>query len=168
MGGGFPTAKLTVRAGEGSLLLQGAALAALALGTPVALKSVAVLVALATRAVYSFIGFPGSPEQHLYLHHDGYPTGAAWRFATARRLNGDPAAFLQTFVATQPAAEQLSAPQQAADAEYRYRVALVAGTTAELQVQCWRRLPGSSDWHPRCTRVALADFIGRFLPGAMD
>jgi hypothetical protein len=157
-----------VRAGEGSLLLQGAALAALALGTPVALMRVAVLFALATRAVYSFIGFPGSPEQHLYLHHDGYPTGAAWRFATARRLNGDPAAFLQAFVATQPAAEQLSAPQQAADAEYRYRVALVAGTTAELQVQCWRRLPGSSDWHPRCTRVALADFILRFLPGALD
>jgi hypothetical protein len=161
---------LTVRAGKGSLLLQGAALAALALGTPVALMSVAVLVALATRAVYSFIGFPGSPEQHLYLHHDGYPTGAAWRFATARRLNGDPAAFLQAFVATQSGAEQLSAPQQAADAEYRYRVALVASTTDEVQVlvQCWRRLPGSSDWHPRCTRVALADFILRFLPGAMD
>ena len=157
-----------VRAGKGSLLLQGAALAALALGTPVALKSVAVLVALATRAVYSFIGFPGSPEQHLYIHHDGYPTGAAWRFATARRLNGDPAAFLGAFVSTQPGAEQLSAPQQAADAEYRYRVALVASTTAELQVQCWRRLPGSNDWQPRCTQVALADFIGRFLPGAMD
>jgi hypothetical protein len=157
-----------VRAGKRSLPLQGAALAALALGTPVALKSVAVLVALATRAVYSFIGFPGSPEQHLYLHHDGYPTGAAWRFATARRLNGDPAAFLQAFVATQPGAEQLFAPQQAADAEYRYRVALDASTTAELQVQCWRRLPGSSDWHPRCTRVALADFIQRFLPGALD
>jgi hypothetical protein len=137
---------------------------------------VAVLVALATRAVYSFIGFPGSPEQHLYLHHDGYPTGAAWRFATARRLNDDPAAFLQAFVVTQPGAEQLSAPQQAADAEYRYRVALVASTATEvqvqvqvqLQVQCWRRLPGSSDWHPRCTRVALADFIQRFLPGALD
>ena len=52
-----------VRAGEGSLLLQGAALAALALGTPVALMRVAVFFALATRAVYSFIGFPGSPEQ---------------------------------------------------------------------------------------------------------
>jgi len=163
---------LTVRAGKRSLLLQGAALAALALGTPVALMRVAVVFALATRAVYSFIGFPSSPEQHLYLHHDGYPTGAAWRFATARRLNGDPAAFLQAFVATQPGAEQLSAPQQAADAEYRYRVALVDSTTEEVQVQvqvqCWRRLPGSSDWHPRCTRIALADFIQRFLPGAID
>jgi len=123
---------------------------------------------MATRAVFSFIGFPGSPEQHLYLHHDGYPTGAAWRFATARRFNGDPAAFLQAFVSTQPEAEQLSAPQQAADAEYRYRVALDASAAGALQVQCWRRLPGSSDWHPRCTRVALADFILRFLPGALD
>lgn len=140
----------------------------MAVVTPVALMRVVVPFALATRAVFSFVGFPGSPEQHLYLHHDGYPTGAAWRFATARRLNGDPAAFLQAFVSTQPGAEHLSAPQQAADAEYRYRVALVANTAAELQVQCWRRLPGSSDWHPRCTRVALADFILRFLPGALD
>ena len=40
---------------------------------------------MATRAVYSFTGFPSTPERHLYLHHDGYPTGAAWRFATALR-----------------------------------------------------------------------------------
>ena len=156
---GLAAATLTVRAGKGSLLVQ---------GTPVALMKVAARFALATRAVFSFIGFPGSPEQHLYLHHDGYPTGAAWRFATARRLNGDPAAFLQAFMASQPAAEPLIAPQQAADAEYRYRVALITSTAAELQVQCWRRLPGSSDWQPRCTQVALADFIGRFLPGTMD
>ena len=26
---------------------------------------------LATRAVYTFTSFPGVPERHLYLHHDG-------------------------------------------------------------------------------------------------
>lgn len=138
-----------------------------AMETPVALKSVAVVFAMATRAVFSFIDFPDSPEQHLYLHHDGYPTGAAWRFATARRLNGEPAGFLRAFVSTQPGAIQLSAPQQAADAEYLYRVALVAGSANELQVQCWRRLPGSRDWQLRCSQVSLADFILRFLPGEM-
>jgi hypothetical protein len=123
---------------------------------------------MATRAVYSFIGFPGVPQRHLYLHHDGYPTGAAWRLATARRRHGDPSALLEAFLSTQPGAEELSAPQQAADAEYRYRIVLDAGTPNELQVQCWRRLPGSSDWHPRCTPMALADFIRRFLPGELD
>ena len=151
-----------MRAGNGIVGVQAAA------ATAVALKRVAVPIALATRAVYSFIGFPGAPERHLYLHHDGYPTGAAWRLATARRHHGDPAALLEAFVATQPGAEDLSAPQEAADAEYRYRIALLAGASAELQVQCWRRLPGSSDWQPRCSPVTLADFIRRFLPGAME
>ena len=40
---------------------------------------------LATRAVFSFTGFAGVPVRHLYLHHDGYPTGAAWRFSAALR-----------------------------------------------------------------------------------
>ena len=96
------------------------------------------------------------------------PKPTAWRLATARRHQGDPVALLQAFVATQPGAEDLSAPQEAADAEYRYRIVLVAGPAAELQVQCWRRLPGSTDWQPRCTPMALADFIRRFLPGELD
>lgn len=132
---------------------------------------------MSTRAVYSFIGFPSADgksaqECHYYLHHDGYPSGAAWRFAAALRQGGAASAFLAAFLSSQPQAEALARVEQAADAEYRYRVALVASTTEEVQVQvqvqCWRRLPGSSDWHPRCTRIALADFIQRFLPGAID
>jgi hypothetical protein len=33
---------------------------------------------LATRALFSFKGFPGVPVRRLYLHHDGYAAGAAW------------------------------------------------------------------------------------------
>jgi len=48
---------------------------------------------LATRAVYSFSGFPELPvvqrSCHLYLDHDGYPAGAAWRFAASLRHGGD-------------------------------------------------------------------------------
>ena len=120
---------------------------------------------MATRAVYSFTGFPGIPERHLYLHHDGYPTGAAWRFATALRQRQDPAAFATAFLASQPGAEPLAAPEQAADAEYRYRVQLLAGEVAPLQVQAWRRLPGGSLWQLRCGPMALELFIRRFLPG---
>jgi hypothetical protein len=120
---------------------------------------------LATRAVYSFTGFPGAPVRHFYLHHDGYPTGAAWRFATALRHHPAAAAFLAAFLSTQPGAEALAGPEQAADAEYRYVVKLLPGIDPQLQVQCWRRIPGGCCWHPRCGPMPLAVFIQRFLPG---
>ena len=44
---------------------------------------------LATRAVFTFTGFPQTPPSHLYLNHDGYPAGAAWRFATAQHHHPD-------------------------------------------------------------------------------
>lgn len=122
---------------------------------------------MATRAVYSFSGFPGVSEHHLYLHHDGYPAGAAWRFAVSLRECPDPVSFLATFLSTQPGAEPIASPERAADAEYRYRVELLHRPDAQLQVQCWRRLPGSSGWHPRCVPMALAVFIQRFLPGGL-
>ena len=120
---------------------------------------------MATRAVYSFTGFPGRPERHLYLHHDGYPTGAAWRFAVALRNARDASAFFSAFLSTQPKAEPLASPEQAADAEYRYQVTFIPRANAQLQVQCWRRLPGDDSWSLRCTPIALATFIQRFLPG---
>jgi hypothetical protein len=120
---------------------------------------------LATRAVYSFTGFPGRPERHLYLHHDGYPTGAAWRFAVALRDARDASAFFSAFLSTQPKAEPLASPEQAADAEYRYLVQLLAEADPRLQVQCWRRIPGGVSWNPRCGPMPIAVFIQRFLPG---
>lgn len=123
---------------------------------------------MATRAVYSFTGFPEAPVRHLYLHHDGYPTGAAWRFATALREQPAAAEFLAAFLSSQPGAEVLASPEQAADADYRYVVELRTGVDHQLRVQSWRRLPGSGTWHPRCGPMALALFIERFLPGGVD
>ena len=120
---------------------------------------------MATRAVYSFTGFAGAPEHHLYLHHDGYPTGAAWRFAAAQRESADASGFLTAFLSTQVQVEPLASPEQAADAEYRYRVQLLPGSDPGLQVQCWRRLPGGSSWIARCGPMPLTTFIQRFLPG---
>ena len=120
---------------------------------------------MATRAVYTFTSFPGGPQRHLYLHHDGYPTGAAWRFAAALRETPEPALFLVAFLSSQPRAEPLQSPEQAADAEYRYRVQLVPGADPHLQVQCWRRIPGGGSWNFRCGPMPLAVFIRRFLPG---
>ena len=120
---------------------------------------------MATRAVYTFIGFPRVPDHHLYLHQDGYPTGATSRFAAALRENPEPASFLVAFLSTQPTAEPIQSPEQAADAEYRYRVQLDPGPEPQLQVQCWRRIPGGGSWVPRCGPMPLAVFIQRFLPG---
>jgi hypothetical protein len=120
---------------------------------------------LATRAVYSFTGFPGVRQRHLYLHNDGYPSGAAWRFAAALRETSDASSFLAAFLCTQQQAEPLSSPEQAADAEYRYLVQLLPGTDPHLKVQCWRRMTGSGSWILRCGPMPLAAFIQRFLPG---
>ncbi|PHX67428.1 MAG: hypothetical protein CK549_05355 [Cyanobium sp. Baikal-G2] len=120
---------------------------------------------MATRAVYSFNGFPGTLERHLYCHHDGYPTGAAWRFAAALREASDTSAFFSAFLSTQHQAEPLASPEQAADAEYRYLVTLIPSVDPELQVRCWRRLPGADSWALRCSPMALATFIKRFMPG---
>jgi hypothetical protein len=122
---------------------------------------------LATRAVYTFTGFPGAPVRHLYLHHDGYPTGAAWRYAQALREAPEPASFLSAFIHTQPKAEPIETPEQAADAEYRYRLALLPGLDPKLQVQSWRWLPSAGGWIPRCGPLPLAVFIQRFLPSGL-
>ena len=106
--------------------------------------------------------------RHLYLHHDGYPTGAAWRFAMAQRHQPSADAFLLAFVSTQPGAEALSTPDQATDADYRYVVELLRGTAPDLLVQCWRRQPGSGTWHHRCGPMSLNVFIRRFLPGGLE
>ena len=123
---------------------------------------------MATRAVYSFTGFPDAPVRHLYLHYDGYPTGAAWRFAIALQHNPDAAAFLAAFQCTQPQTEPLHHPDQAADAEYRYTVALLPGPEPMLQLQCWRRHPEHNLWSPRCGPMALSLFIERFLPAGLE
>jgi hypothetical protein len=59
----------------------------------------------------------------------------------------------------------LARSEQAADAEYRYRVQLVLVADPCLQIQCWRRIPGGDIWNPRCGPMPMAVFIQRFLPG---
>jgi len=120
---------------------------------------------LSTRAVYSFIGFPSAQECHYYLHHDGYTSGAAWRFAASLQQGDAASAFLAAFLSSQPQAELLARAEQAADAEYRYRLQLLASANPQLQVECWRRIPGCSSWNSHCGPMELAAFIQRFLPG---
>jgi len=87
---------------------------------------------LATRAVFSFTGFSSDPDHHLYLHHVGYPTGAAWRFAAALRETSEPSSFLAAFLSTQPRAKPIQSTDQAADAKYRYLVQLIPRAVPHL------------------------------------
>jgi hypothetical protein len=58
-----------------------------------------------------FTGFPEGPVRHCYLHHDGYPTGAAWRFANALWERPAAAELLAAFLRSQPGAEALADPE---------------------------------------------------------
>jgi hypothetical protein len=120
---------------------------------------------MATGAVYSFAGFAAAEPSHLWLPHDGYPTGAAWRFAASLRQGEPPADFLAAFRRSQPAAETLACIEAAAAATYHYRVLLRARPDPALAVSCWRRLPAAGGWQLRCGPLAMALFIQRFLPG---
>lgn len=117
---------------------------------------------MATRAVYSFCGFPDAPLLHLTLPHDGYPTGAARRFAEALRHRADGVSFLAAFLHSQSEAVVLTSVAEAADADYRYRVRFLPPEA--IDVTCWRRLPTCGSWIPRCGPLPLAAFIQRFLP----
>ena len=122
---------------------------------------------MATRAPTIFTGFPDAAVLHLDLHHDGDPTGAAWRFAAALRHDRRAVAFLSAFLRTQPAAITLAGSEQAADADYLYAVTLPPGPEATPQVRCWRRIPAAGSWTARCGPMDLAVFIERFLPGSL-
>ncbi len=120
---------------------------------------------MATRAVYTLTGFTSAHVRHLYLHHDGYPTSAAWRFAEGFRVAPEPASFLVAFLGTQPNAEPIQSPEFSADAEYRYMVQHAADAEHNLQVQCWRRIPGGDSWNARCGPMPMAVFIQHYLSG---
>jgi hypothetical protein len=124
---------------------------------------------LATRTTYSFSGFPEqNPQQsccHRYIPHDGYPAGAAWRFAASLRHGCAADCFLAAFRHTQAEAIVLAGLAEAAEADYRYRLRLLPGSAGSIEVQCWRRHPATSSWYPRCAPMPLAAFIQRFLPG---
>jgi hypothetical protein len=120
---------------------------------------------LATRAVYTFTGFPQAPLRHLYLHHDGYPSGAACRFQTALQHCTRPVEFLDRFQRSQPGCIALDGLEQAADAAYRYRLEYGCAPSPDLQVEAWCRSPAGPGWMLRCARMPLVVFIRRFLPG---
>ena len=130
--------------------------------------------AASSRAVVSFCGFPGVPARHLAFLHDGHPAAVAWRLAVALSQCGEGESFPVAFRRCHPKAVVLASVAQAADADYRYALRLLACTkpaadlASSIEVQCWRRLPDSGSWHPRCAPLRLEAFLRRFLPAGLE
>jgi hypothetical protein len=120
---------------------------------------------VSTRAIYSFSGFSGSLVHHYYLHHDGYPAGAACLFMEVLSETIGPSGFLTTFLNTHPQPQPIRGTEYPEDVEYHYLILLVDGNNPRLDVQCWRRLPGGSRWHCRYGPLPLTGFFQQVLPG---
>lgn len=123
---------------------------------------------MAIPAVFSFHGFPEQPDCCLLLQHDGFPTGAAWRFALSLGISTSPEAFLNSFLQTQPNAINTTGASLLPQVLYRYQITLVDGPKERLQVQCWRLLTHKQRWSPRCGPMPMRGFIQRFLPGELE
>jgi hypothetical protein len=81
---------------------------------------------MSTRATYQFIS-EWSGTHTVYIHHDGYPEGAAEYFT---KENGAPIVKVETFLRSNEKAELTKSHEIHGDSEFRYTVK--SGT-------CWRK-----------------------------
>ena len=119
---------------------------------------------MATSAIFAFLGFPTHDDCHFYVVTDGYPTGAAWRFSSALRIGCLLAELPACFVNTQLGSITQAASDEAANADYRYKVVFQSLSRPLVYVTAWRRLPWGDQWIPRCESMPLNAFVKRFLP----
>lgn len=109
------------------------------------------------------MGFPTHDDCHFYVVTDGYPTGAAWRFSSALRIGCLLAELPACFVNTQLGSITQAASDEAANADYRYKVVFQNLSRPQVYVTAWRRLPWGDQWIPRCESMSLNAFVKRFL-----
>lgn len=76
---------------------------------------------MATRATYSFCKSRDARKHYVYLHHDGYPEGAA-RYLYQPLLFANDLNFATTFIRANLRAELTESHEHHADTEYRYSV----------------------------------------------
>jgi len=101
---------------------------------------------MSTRATYQI------NDITLYIHHDGYPEGAAHYFRLALAYKEKiPRGLAEAFIAVNDRAEITPCHDHHGDTEYRYTVN-DKGITVE------RRRLSNDTWHPTYTGT-LADFV---------
>lgn len=74
---------------------------------------------MSTRATYRFSGEEWCPPTTIYIHYDGYPTGAAWYFYTML-TNPSKGSMATQFIRANDQAEVTESHECHGDTEYRY------------------------------------------------
>jgi hypothetical protein len=118
---------------------------------------------MSTRATYSFAKHftrsgPNYPVLTLYIHHDGYPTGAAYYFWQAHHFAGNThGGFTEAFIRANGRAELTDSHQHHGDTEYRYTCVNGVLTAQQRVTDGWRTFFEGPYW----------EFINRY-PASID
>lgn len=125
---------------------------------------------MSTRAAYTFVDTDGATS-HVYVHHDGYPEGAAEKFALTLasgqiwplpRYEADE--FAAGFIAANKreggSVRLLADPKMVGDLEYHYTVTQAKSGT--LMVQCDGVSNWDDDWQAKTIwKGSLVNFIAK-------
>jgi len=127
-----------------------------------------LFAAVATCAVFSFLGFPDWAPLHLYLGDGGYPAAAALRLAAAS-TDRDAMAFgaaglVAGFLRCQRQGEPVPSPADCAECDYRYLIVYRLGGTCPLRISAWGRELEGPGWKRRCGPMPMEAFLRRFHP----
>tara|TARA_R110002167_G_scaffold9652_1_gene44710 strand:+ start:319 stop:648 length:330 start_codon:yes stop_codon:yes gene_type:complete len=79
---------------------------------------------MSTRATYKFISNRHNTDTTLYIHHDGYPSGAAYYFSKGTDV--------ESFIRNNERAEIIQNHEAHADTEYRYTQITGDGFASEV------------------------------------
>ena len=116
---------------------------------------------MSTRATYQIVDGFGTAT--LYIHHDGYPSGAAAYFEAARELAStyEKVSFLASFLWANKKAELTAAHDAHGDTEFRYDV--TRGLKRGLNLTAYARDSFDSDKFSIIFSGTVDQFIERYL-----
>lgn len=114
---------------------------------------------MSTRATYLFRN-QSRRETTIYIHHDGYPEGAAglYLLPAIEQTNGD--LTIESFIRANDRAEITQSHEAHGDTEYRYTIDLRNDNIIAMHRDLIRH---PAEFRP-IYRGAIADFLNRFAP----
>jgi hypothetical protein len=118
---------------------------------------------MSTRATYQFLK-PHTPTITTYIHHDGYPEGAADYFVAALEKAPFRNVSAEAFIRANDGAEIVESHDAHGDTLYRYTI-ITGEKGAPVRVEAWKRSFGNGDDADVWTLIyegKLSDFLLRF------
>ena len=113
---------------------------------------------MSTRATYSFENERTGVTNTVYIHHDGYPKGAAqYMYDAIKQGSAD---FFFAFIRANERAEATESHDAHSDTEWRY-VFYHQGTQVQVQSKSWND-DGEPEWN-EYANCSIAEFIEREL-----